>query len=195
MDYLITTNEKENIDFISTFLKLKGIRTIKTDRNVKKSAKNYLYENNNFNLNNKARKGSNNEAINQKKSFNVNVRNNKFIKLSQIKTGKEKSSWDLDKNIKKYTPTKNIKKSKKRNDKINNKSYINKTISSKNRNDIREVTINLIEPEIRNTNTNRIREKSFDNKTYRKTSPIIRDNNKKITYKTKGANRSPIKIF
>ena len=192
MDYLITTNEKENIDFISTLLKLKGIRSIKTDRNDKKSAKNYLYENNNFNLNNKARKGSNNEATNQKKSFNVNVRNNKFIKLSQIKTGKEKSSGDLDKNIEEYTPTKNIKKSKKRNDKINNKSYINKTISSKNRNDIREVTINLIEPEIRNTNTNRIREKSFDNKTYRKTSPIIRDNNKKITYKTKSANRSPI---
>ena len=192
MDYLIITNEKENIDFISTLLKLKGIRSIKTDRNDNKRAKNYLYENNNFNLNNKARKGSNNEAINQKKSFNVNARNNKFIKLSQTKTGKEKSSGDLDKNIEEYTPKKNIKKSKKRNDKINNKSYINKTISSKNRKDIIEVTINLIEPEIKNTNTNRIREKSFDNKTYRKTSPIIRDNNRKIKYKTKSANRSPI---
>ena len=193
MDYLITTNEKENIDFISTLLKLKGIRSIKTDRNNDKKRKNNLYENNNINLNNKAKKGLNNEKINQKKSFNGNNRNNKFIKLNQIKTCKEKSSDDLAKNIEEYTPTKYKKNTKKSNkDKKNNKSYINKTISSKNRNEIREVTINLIEPDIKNANTNRIREKSFDNKTFRKTSPNMRDNNRKIKYKTKSANKSPI---
>ena len=193
MDYLITTNEKENIDFISTLLKLKGIRSIKTGRNNDKKRKNYLYENNNINLNYKAKKGLNNEVINQKKSFNGNNRNNKFIKLNQIKTCKEKSSDDLAKNIEEYTPTKYKKNTKRNNkDKKNNKSYINKTISSKNRNEIREVTINLIEPDIKNANTNRIREKSFDNKTFRKASPNMRDNNRKIKYKTKSANKSPI---
>jgi len=197
MNYLITTNEKENIDFISTLLKLKGIRSIKTDRNGNKKENKYLYENienNNYNLNNKAKKGLNNEAINQKKTFNNNIRNNKFIKLNQIKTGKEKSSGNLDKNIEEYSPTKNIKKLKNRNkSKLKNKSYINKTISSKNRNEIREVTINLEEPEIKNIRTNKIREKSFDYKTFRKTSPNIRDNNnRKNKYKTKSANRSPI---
>ena len=198
MDYLITTNEKENIDFISTLLKLKGIRSIKTDRNNDKKRKNFLYENNqnnNINLNNKAKKGLNNEVINQKNSFNGNIRNNKFIKLNQNqnKICKEKSSGNLDNNIEEYTPTKykndSIKKNK---DKKNNKSYINKTISSRNRKEIREVTINLIEPDIKNTNTNRIREKSFDNKTFRKTTPNMRDNNRKINYKTKSANKSPI---
>ena len=196
MNYLISTNEKENIDFISTLLKLKGIRSIKTDRNEDKKRKNSLFENNeknNFKLNNKDKKYLNNEAINQKKSFNSNIRNNKFIKLNQIKSCKEKSSGDLNKNIEEYSPIKNQKKSRKNNrSKKNNKSYINKTISSKNRNKIREVTINLIEPDIKKNNTNRIREKSFDNKTFRKTSPNIRDNNRKIKYKTKSANKSPI---
>ena len=196
MNYLISTNEKENIDFISTLLKLKGIRSIKTDRNEDKKRKNSLFENNeknNFKLNNKDKKYLNNEAINQKKSFNSNIRNNKFIKLNQIKSCKEKSSGDLNKNMEEYSPIKNQKKSRKNNrSKKNNKSYINKTISSKNRNKIKEVTINLIEPDIKKNNTNRIREKSFDNKTFRKTSPNIRDNNRKIKYKTKSANKSPI---
>ena len=59
MNYLISTNEKENIDFISTLLKLKGIRSIKTDRNEDKKRKNSLFENNeknNFKLNNKDKK-------------------------------------------------------------------------------------------------------------------------------------------
>lgn len=193
MNYLITTNERENIDFITTLLKLKGIRSIKTERNDNKKVKNYYNNNNNSNLDNKIRKGLNNEVINQKKSFNSNIRNNKFIKVTQNKNGKEKNSGDLEKNIEEYSPKKNIKKSKKRNkEKKSNKSYINKTISSKNRNDIKEITINLVEPDIKNIDINKIREKSFDNKTFRKASPNIKDYNRINKYKTKSANRSPI---
>ena len=128
MNYIISSSKKENIDFINTLLKLKGIEKEKYNSNkihkkeLKHSEKN----------------------INQKKIYidKIANNNNKFIKDNSDDIYEyqynEKNLTDVNKYLKKYSPDlemlkKTYEKNKNKSiNKNNTKSnYINKTLSSK----------------------------------------------------------------
>ena len=207
LNYLISTNKKENIDFINTFLKLKGINSDKKIKNLKE----------NYNSNKILKKESkHSEQNNQKKIFVDKIANNKnkIIKDNSDEIYEyeynAKNLTEENKYLKRYSPDlEMLKKTYEKNKSIckkNNKSkynYINKTLSSKKKKCIKKVTINLMDTEeptiqIYNSNSKNKRRKSFDKKSYRKTSENKKNNNKK-TFKTKSHNKSPIfnnnKIF
>ena len=186
LKYLISTNEKEKIDFISTLLKLKGINS---DR--KGNADKYLSsieEYNNFS-NNLKKKLKYPEKINQKKLIIESIANNDFPNNKEIK---EKNLTDENNKLKEYYNK--VDKNKKLKEKNKNKDiYINKTLSIRKGN-IKEVTINLMDSneEIINIkNIKKKKEKSFDNKSYRKTSENKKVNKIQMA-KTQSLNKSPI---
>ena len=180
--YLISTIEKEDIDFISTFLKLKGINSVKRKKDIYLSSKgNYINS-----------KDIHKKTLKKEKeiSNNIDSKNNK-------KQNSEKMLKDDDNKLIKeysYKLEKNKKIKEKNNDKSKNKdNYKNKTINSKY--NVKEITLNLEDSDksksyVKIYNNKKEREKSFDKKSNIKTSENkkLLNNNKK----TKSCNKSPV---
>ena len=131
--YLISTIEKEDIDFISTLLKLKGINSDKNKNDIDLSSdENY-----------------NNLKENIKKTLiedNENkVINNNFSKNNKKENNEKKLIDDDNKLIKEYSNKKEkIKKIREKKNKSKNKdNYKNKTLNSKNKICVKEITLNL----------------------------------------------------
>ena len=140
--YLMTANEKEQFDFINTFLKLKGIQKAQTEHKI----------NNTMNNENKNISNIRENLINTIKDENINT----------------------------------DKKYQKRN--LHNKSDIEKIYNSKTMytkvNNIKEIIIDLTEPQSNNKKTNIINKKTK--------SPKIKSYDKKIK---KSSNQFDNKIF
>ena len=181
LKYLISTNEKEKIDFISTLLKLKGINSDRKGNSDKYLSSIGNYKNFSNNLK-KALKYS--EKINQKKSIIESIiTNNDFSKSNEI------NLTDENNNIKKQK-IENNKKLKEKNRNI----IINKTLSVKKGN-IKQVTINLMDSDesyIQMNNLKKKKEKSFDNKKSNIKTSETKKLNKIHIAKTKSLNKSPI---
>ena len=198
--YLISTNEKEKIDFITTLLKLKGIKSHKRDYSNEKyltSIGNYSSSNNNK----KPVKYA--DKINQKKIIIDYITNNDYSKINDLKQFSEKSLTEGNM-IREYSSRiKTVRKVAEKNmiKKNNKDKYINKTLSSKKnrRGSIQEVSINLMdsdESNIKIYKNKKSNEKSFDRKTFErksyKTPYENRVKNKMNLYKGKSHNKSPI---
>ena len=192
LKFLILANEKENIDFIRTYIKLKGL---KLDKNNSKLTSFNKY---NKSCNNLKKNLKHKENINQKKLLIQNTSTNDFSN-NDIKENIKNNLTDETNYIKKF-PNKE-EKIKKSNEKKNNK-----TINSQKSNHIKEISIKSKESDksyIKRFNTKIKKEqsyekktykkKSYDNKSYRKTSENKKINHKIYINKTKSFNKSPIR--
>ena len=190
MKYLIKNNEKEEIDFITTLLKLKGIKSFSKDIKDYDDDEKYLSSIRNHSSTNDSKKPKKcKDKINKKQLRIYNITNKDFSKELNRFSGKNLTE---NNSIKNYSSRiSKIKKIKER----NKDKHINKTLSSKKkRKCVQEVSINLLDSDESNTkiykNNKKPKEKSFERKTCIKTFEK-KFNFKLNTIKEKYKNKSP----
>ena len=194
---LISTNKKEKIDFISTYLKLKGIQM---EGNNKRKVK-YLHSFDNNKNNSKNNNIKNDEKNKNQKNIIINkFSNSENSKITNIRKIKEINLTEDIENKREYSPINYNKKlldKSKNKDKINySKSFINKTISSKGRNHINEVKIIFMDSSkknMKNTQSLKTVEKPTDFMTNKKNKLSFVNNNKKNIDKIKNVKKNSLK--
>ena len=187
LNYIILSNEREKLDFVSILLKLKRIKSCKKKYN--KSEKDFTNIKNYTKINNNRKISNYKSKINQKKLL-INSKLKKYSKSNKIKKLSKTSLTEENNYIKKYSSRFNNIKKRTENYNKNKDEYINKTLSSKESKNLQKkfkLIMDLNESKINNKN-----KKSMEKSKSNKRPSGTKNTNKKKIYKEKSHSKSPI---